>query len=39
MSKAVLDALKARFGDAIWEVYSQFGDETAVVDPNKWFVV
>lgn len=37
MSKAVLEALKQKFGDAIWETHSLFGDDTAVVDPDKWF--
>jgi NADH-quinone oxidoreductase subunit C len=36
MSQAVLDALKARFGDAILETHSDFGDDTAVVAPEKW---
>jgi len=39
MSKAVLEALKQRFGDAIWETHAQFGDDTAVVDPDRWFDV
>ncbi|NUP09923.1 MAG: NADH-quinone oxidoreductase subunit C [Polyangiaceae bacterium] len=39
MSKAVLEALKTRFGDAIWDTQSQFGDETAIVDPDKWFEI
>jgi NADH-quinone oxidoreductase subunit C len=39
MSKAVIEALKQRFGDAIWDVQSQFGDETAIVDPDKWFEI
>jgi NADH-quinone oxidoreductase subunit C len=36
MSKKVLEILKARFGDAILETHSQFGDDTAVVDPARW---
>ena len=36
MSKIVLDKLKARFGDAILETHSDFGDDTAVVKPEKW---
>ncbi|MFO0553493.1 MAG: NADH-quinone oxidoreductase subunit C [Polyangiaceae bacterium] len=39
MSKAVIDALTAKFGDAIWETQSQFGDDTAVVDPERWFEI
>jgi NADH-quinone oxidoreductase subunit C len=36
MSKKVLDILTAKFGAAILETHSQFGDDTAVVDPAKW---
>lgn len=36
MSKQLLDLLKAEFGDAILETHSQFGDDTAVVDPARW---
>jgi NADH-quinone oxidoreductase subunit C len=36
VSKKVLEILKARFGDAIVETHSQFGDDTAVVDPAAW---
>jgi len=36
MSKKVLDLLNAKFGDAILETHSQFGDDTAVVDPARW---
>ena len=36
MSQQVLDALKARFGDAIVETASAFGDESAVVKPSHW---
>lgn len=39
MSKAVLDLLKQRFGDAILETHSQFGDDTAVIDPASWYDV
>lgn len=39
MSKAVLDLLKQRFGDAILETHSEFGDDTAVVDPASWYDV
>jgi NADH-quinone oxidoreductase subunit C len=36
MSVRVLEALKAKFGDAIVETHSDFGDDTAVVRPEKW---
>ncbi len=36
MSKRVLEILKGRFGDDIHETHAQFGDETAVVNPEKW---
>jgi NADH-quinone oxidoreductase subunit C len=36
MSKLVLEALDAQFPDAIVEMHSQFGDDTAVVDPAAW---
>ena len=36
MSKKVLDLLKAKFGPAITETYTQFGDDTAVVEPSRW---
>lgn len=36
MSVAALEALKAKFGDAILETHSQFGDDTAVVLASKW---
>ncbi|MFO0588890.1 MAG: NADH-quinone oxidoreductase subunit C [Polyangiaceae bacterium] len=36
MSKKVLAALQERFGDKILETSSQFGDDTAVVDPAVW---
>jgi NADH-quinone oxidoreductase subunit C len=36
VSKKVLEALKAKFGDAILETHSQFGDDTAVIAPAKW---
>ena len=36
MSKKVLEALKAQFGAKILETSSQFGDDTAVVDPSAW---
>ncbi len=36
MSQLVLDKLKARFGTAILETHSDFGDDTALVDPSLW---
>jgi NADH-quinone oxidoreductase subunit C len=36
MSKKVLDRLQQEFGDAVLETHSQFGDDTAVVDPERW---
>jgi NADH-quinone oxidoreductase subunit C len=36
MSERVLLALKERFGDAIVETHSQFGDDTAVIAPARW---
>jgi NADH-quinone oxidoreductase subunit C len=39
LSQKVLDALKQRFGAAILETHSQFGDDTAVVDPASWKAV
>ncbi|MFT3775206.1 MAG: NADH-quinone oxidoreductase subunit C [Minicystis sp.] len=36
MSKKVLEILQAKFGPAILETHSQFGDDTAVVDPSRW---
>jgi NADH-quinone oxidoreductase subunit C len=36
VSQLVLDKLKERFGTAILETHSQFGDDTAVVDPQEW---
>lgn len=36
MSKKVLEILKAKFGPAILETHSQFGDDTAVVEPARW---
>jgi NADH-quinone oxidoreductase subunit C len=36
VSKAVLAALHERFGAAILETHSNFGDDTAVVEPAKW---
>lgn len=39
MSERILEKLKTRFGTAIFETHSQFGDDTAVVDPSKWHEV
>lgn len=36
MSQLVLDKLKERFGTAILETHSHLGDDTAVVESNKW---
>ena len=36
MSKKVLSALQEQFGAKILETSSQFGDDTAVVDPSAW---
>lgn len=35
MSQAVLDALKSKFGDAILEMSTNFGDESATIPANK----
>ncbi len=39
MSKAVLQKLQATFGAAILETHSQFGDDTAVVEPSRWLEI
>lgn len=36
MSKKVLEVLTAQFPDAVVETHSQFGDDTAVVEPAAW---
>ena len=36
MSKKVLDLLQEKFGAAVLETHSQFGDDTAVLDPARW---
>lgn len=36
MSQVALDKLKARFGAAVLETHSLFGDDTAVVEPGVW---
>jgi NADH-quinone oxidoreductase subunit C len=39
VSQLVLDKLKARFGTSILETHSDFGDDTAVVEPSQWKAV
>ena len=39
MSVAALEKLKAKFGDAILETHSDFGDDTALVKPESWKVI
>jgi NADH-quinone oxidoreductase subunit C len=39
VSAAVIEQLKGRFGPAILETHSNFGDDTAVVEPSKWRAV
>jgi NADH-quinone oxidoreductase subunit C len=39
VSQLVLEKLRERFGDAILETHSNFGDDTAVVDPKSWKAV
>jgi NADH-quinone oxidoreductase subunit C len=36
MSVRVLEMLKEKFGDAVLETHSDFGDDTAVVSPDRW---
>jgi len=36
MSVRALEALKNRFGEAVVETHSEFGDDTAVVQPGVW---
>jgi len=36
VSQAVLEKLKARFGAAILQTHSDFGDDTALVDAAEW---
>jgi NADH-quinone oxidoreductase subunit C len=36
VSKIVLEKLRAKFGDAVYETHSEFGDDTAVVDASIW---
>lgn len=39
MSQQLLDLLVQRFGDAITQTHSQFGDDTAVIATSAWFDV
>jgi NADH-quinone oxidoreductase subunit C len=39
VSQLALDKLRERFGAAILETHSQFGDDTAVVEPSAWKAV
>jgi NADH-quinone oxidoreductase subunit C len=39
VSHHVLDRLKERFGTAILETHSNFGDDTATVEPSQWKAV
>jgi NADH-quinone oxidoreductase subunit C len=39
VSQLALDRLKQRFGAAILETHSDFGDDTAVVEPSAWRAV
>ncbi len=36
MSKKVLDLLQAKLGDGLLERHAQFGDDTAVIAPERW---
>jgi NADH-quinone oxidoreductase subunit C len=36
MSVLVLERMKEKFGDAVVETHSDFGDDTAVVRPERW---
>jgi NADH-quinone oxidoreductase subunit C len=36
VSEAVLNKLRAKFGDAILETHSQHGDDTAVIASERW---
>ncbi len=39
MSRLVLENLKEKFGAAVLETHSDFGDDTALVAPEKWKAV
>ena len=36
MSERVLEVIKSKFGAGVLETHSQFGDDTAIVDPKSW---
>lgn len=36
MSERVLTVLREKFGDAVLETHSQYGDDTAVIAPARW---
>jgi len=36
MSQKVLDLLQAKLGSGVVETHSQFGDDTAVIEPARW---
>ncbi|HVJ90765.1 MAG TPA: NADH-quinone oxidoreductase subunit C [Labilithrix sp.] len=36
MSVRALEALKTKFGDAVIETHSDYGDDTAVVEASRW---
>ena len=36
MSKKVLERLERELGDAVQQTHSQFGDDTAVIAPERW---
>ncbi len=39
MSKEALEKLAEKFGDAVLETHSKFGDDTARLDPVRWIEV
>lgn len=36
MSERVLEAIQKKFGAGVLSTHSQFGDDTAIVDPKSW---
>lgn len=36
MSERVLEVIKQKFGAGVLQTHSQFGDDTAIVDPGSW---
>jgi NADH-quinone oxidoreductase subunit C len=36
MSERVLEVIKQKFGAGVLQTHSQFGDDTAIVDPKSW---